>query len=127
MQAGFTVLPNALIRRQHELRLSPIEFNVIVHLLMHWWFADAMPFPSTERISSAIGVSERTVARNFKSLERKGLLRRVPRRSEANHRETNLYDLSLLVAAIGLQAEALLPEREAKKRMAATREVQPPS
>ncbi len=75
---GFVQLPDALIRYQAELQLSPMELCVLLHVLRFWWRADEYPHPPISLLAREIGVSRRTVERAVVSLERKGLVVRGP-------------------------------------------------
>lgn len=102
---GFTILPNQLLtynsKAAENERISPSEFFVLCQLLLHWWSARDMPFPSKATISDRTGLSARQVQRTLGSLEKKGLLRRVARYGKNNAgRMSNAYDLSLLVQAL---------------------------
>lgn len=108
---GFTILPNQLLtynsKAAEKDKISPSEFFVLCQLLLHWWSARDMPFPSKATISERTGLSARQVQRTLGSLEKKGLLRRVARFGKANAgRMSNAYDLSLLVQALNALASA---------------------
>jgi predicted transcriptional regulator len=102
---GFTILPNQLLtynsKAAEEEKISPSEFFVLCQLLLHWWSARDMPFPSKSTISERTGLSSRQVQRTLGSLEKKGLLKRVARFGKANAgRMSNAYDLSSLVRTL---------------------------
>jgi hypothetical protein len=44
IRAGFQVLPDALIRGQHLLKLSAMDVVVIANLNQAWWFEDSLPY-----------------------------------------------------------------------------------
>lgn len=98
--AGFTPVPNTLMRAQAKLGLSPTEVVVVLNILLHWWERDRMPFPSTPAIAKRSGLSVRTVQRSLKSLEEKGLIGRVRERNEQNKNKRARYDLSGLREAL---------------------------
>ena len=60
---GWTAVPIALLFLQGKLKISPIEMNVLINLLMHWWKLDQLPYPSQDAIAYRIGVSKRTIQR----------------------------------------------------------------
>jgi hypothetical protein len=61
MKHGYTMLPNLLLRAQGRLNIGHAEFNVLVHLVEHWWDADKNPYPAKELIARRMGVSPRTI------------------------------------------------------------------
>jgi DNA-binding transcriptional regulator YhcF (GntR family) len=98
--AGFTPVPNTLMRAQAKLGLSPTEIVVLLNILLHWWERDRMPFPSTPAIAKRSGLSVRTVQRGLRSLEKKGLIGRVRARNEQNRNKRAHYDLDGLRDAL---------------------------
>lgn len=75
--SGFTVVPNSLIRAQAELGLTPNDIVVLLNLLVHWWHHDRLPFPRTNVIAKRTGLSQRTVQRALKSLQKNGLVVKI--------------------------------------------------
>lgn len=102
--AGFTIVPNHLLGINEfvdeENKLSPTEMVVLLQILMAWWSAERMPFPSKSTISSRAGLSARQVQRALAALERKGILQRHARYGEDNARRSNQYNLVDLVAKV---------------------------
>lgn len=98
MEAGWTVVPSVIFERQDALGLDPVDINIIMHLAMHWWFADNLPRPSKKRLAKAMRVNESTVRRHIKRLEELGFISRVARFS-ANHggQGANFYQLDGLI------------------------------
>ena len=101
---GYLAVPEVLLRGQHRLGLTSTEMLVLINILLHWWRADSMPFPSNRKIAKRMGVDIRTVQRACQQLEEKKL---IDRRVKINHdSETNAYssirwiDLSKLVARL---------------------------
>ncbi|KAF2991282.1 helix-turn-helix domain-containing protein [Methylocystis sp. MJC1] len=76
---GFTQLPNLLLYAQARLKISPTQFNVLLHLVQHWWDADKAPHPKIETIARRMGKSERMVLRYLDGLEKAGLIKREHR------------------------------------------------
>lgn len=111
--AGWTCIPNILIRRQKTLGIDPLDLNILLHLLTYWWEDENHPHPSKETLAQAIGVSASTIQRRIRAMEAGGLLKRVERRREGNRSETNLYDLTPLRAILEPHAEFELEERKA--------------
>jgi len=71
---GWVAVPVALIRYQKILKISSMEMNVLLNLLMHWWDKDKPPFPSQIAMAERIGVSTRTIQRNLNTLCQKELI-----------------------------------------------------
>lgn len=111
--AGWTCIPNILIRRQKTLGLDSIDLNILLHLLTYWWEDENHPHPSKDTLAKAIGISPSTVQRRIRQMHAGGLLKRVERRREGNRSETNLYDLTPLRALLEPHAELELAERKA--------------
>ena len=78
LNAGFQVVPNVLIRAQHELGLGAMDVLVLLNLNLHWWRSDRPPFTRPAVIANRMGVSKRTVERRLSFLERKGFIERLP-------------------------------------------------
>lgn len=98
MDAGWTVLPTVLIEQQREMRLDPIDMNILLHLASYWWLSDKKPHPSKKTIASAMGIHPRTVQRHIANLEKKQLIKREQRRIMGKRSETNLYHFDGLIA-----------------------------
>ncbi len=78
MDGGFQVVPDVLLKYQKRLGLQPLDLGIVLNIMMHWWTADEKPFPRMKMIADRMGVSPRTVERRVKSMEKAGLLRRLP-------------------------------------------------
>ena len=74
LDAGFQILPDALIRGQHLLKLSATDLVVIANLNQAWWFADRQPYLKPHTIAKRMGVSERSVQRSLSRLRERGFL-----------------------------------------------------
>ena len=72
--SGFTAVPNSLIRAQVGLGLTPNDIVVVLNILVHWWSSDRLPFPRTSVIAKRTGLSQRTIQRSLKTLQKKGLV-----------------------------------------------------
>ncbi|PHQ66923.1 MAG: hypothetical protein COB92_06190 [Robiginitomaculum sp.] len=77
VSSGFTAVPNALIKSQSHLGITASELNVLLNLLLHWWFKSDLPFPSSNTISRRTGMEIRTVQRHLKSLRRKNYIEKI--------------------------------------------------
>ena len=95
---GFTPFPSTLLFAQAELGLTPIEMNIILNLLVHWWEKDKFPYPSQKAIAYRIGVSTRTVQRILLDLEEKNLIiRQRTNREDKIYKGRNIYNLEPLI------------------------------
>lgn len=113
IDAGYTAVPDVLIKYQQRLKLKPLDINVLLHLLSYWWRREELPRPSKKSLAVAIGVDPSTIRRCLKKLEASGYLTRVQRRTPAGSRP-NTYDLAGLVTI--LQPLALEEMAEIQKR-----------
>lgn len=77
VDAGFVAVPNALVRAQDKLGLSPTDLVVLLNILMHWWHRDRRPTPRSTAIAKRSGIGHRTVQRSLRRLEKLGLLQRI--------------------------------------------------
>lgn len=82
IKAGFQVLPDALIRGQHLLKLNAMDVVVIANLNQAWWYKDRRPYLQPHTIAKRMGVSERSVQRSLSRLRNKGFLRQVRKRQD---------------------------------------------
>jgi hypothetical protein len=96
--AGFTAVPNHLLSINQFLdkkhRLSSTELLILLQILSSWWHADQLPFPSKSTIARRLGLSARQVQRALKTLEQKGIIKRIAR---LKGRNSNTFDLTGLV------------------------------
>jgi predicted transcriptional regulator len=98
---GFTPFPSTLLFAQAELGLTPIEMNIILNLLVHWWEKDKYPYPSQKAIAYRMGVSSRTVQRTLLDLEEKKLIiRQRTSRENKVYRGRNIYNLEPLIETL---------------------------
>lgn len=114
--AGWTAIPNILVYRQRSLGLTPIDLNILLHLMTYWWQDDKKPHPSKATLAQAIGVSSGTIQKRIRDMEAAGFIKRIERRRKNNRSETNEYDLSPLRDLLLPHAQEELRER--KKRHA---------
>lgn len=104
VSAGFTILPNHLLALNQfvaeDKKLTPTEMFVLLQVLLAWWSASRLPFPSKAAIADRTGLSPRQVQRALAALECKGYLTRTARYIGGRGRTTNAYDPKGLVSAI---------------------------
>jgi hypothetical protein len=62
LKLGYTMLPNLLLQAQGRLGISPLQLNVLVQLIQHWWDADSDPFLAKETIARRMGKSPRQIS-----------------------------------------------------------------
>lgn len=113
LNGGFVVIPSALLRFQHQLKIDSNEMVVLLNLLMSWWKSDDMPYPRTSTLAHRIGVSTRTVQRQLQSLEDKELIKRiwVPS-AKPDERASAKYDLSGTVSKLKVLGCEVHPARK---------------
>jgi DNA-binding transcriptional regulator YhcF (GntR family) len=106
-ERGFAQIPNYLLLANQFLdpRLSPVELLVLIQLTGTWWRKADLPFPSVATLATRCGVSGRQVQRAIAQLEKRELLKRVPRRSQGII-ASNAYDLAPLVTILERIAKA---------------------
>lgn len=107
---GFVGVPAVFLRRMSSVGgygLTPAEAMFIIQVMSYKWSADA-PFPAYKSIAERIGVSEVYARKLAKSLEQKGLLRRIRQKGTMNR-----YDLSPLFDALAKEVNELDKEKGA--------------
>lgn len=77
LDAGWTSVPNALLKYAGELKLDPTETLVLIYLMRFWWRARDLPYPSISKTSEEMGVSRKTMTKKFASLREKGFIKLV--------------------------------------------------
>jgi hypothetical protein len=98
-----------LLRAQARLKITPVEMNVIMQMVEHWWHADSDPWPKKETIALRMRKSPRMIQRYITSLEKKGIVTRVERFKGKKRQTSNAYSLA------GLVKKLILLEPEFKK------------
>lgn len=97
MEAGWTVFPTILLEKQATLGLSPVDVNILLHLVSYWWTAENKPHPSKKTIAAAMGITPRTVQRRIAAMEGAKLIQRQERRISKEGSKTNLYHFDGLI------------------------------
>jgi DNA-binding MarR family transcriptional regulator len=77
VRAGWTTVPNTLLKNAYRMNLDPTETLTLIYLLRFWWNAEGMPYPSISKTSVEMGVTRKTMAKKFASLQEKGLIKLV--------------------------------------------------
>jgi len=116
LAAGWTVLPLAILRRQKDLGLDPVDINIILHLVSYWWEPERRPYPSKQAIAECIGRSTSTVQRRIAALEEAGLIVREYRYHEKHGQITNVYHLDGLIKAAIPYAKEMLEVKSKRKK-----------
>lgn len=112
MAAGYTLIPNVLLERQRALGLDPVDLNILLYIISHWWTADSRAFLSKETIAAAVGRSARTVQRRVNRMKNDGILSTVARFTATGRRTANAFDLSKLATEAAPFAKELLADRK---------------
>jgi hypothetical protein len=94
---GYTVLPSILFKGQAKLKLTPMQLNVLLHILEAWWEADRLPFLSKETISGRMRKNPRTVQRILTQLEKAGFIKRIERFDGPKRQTSNYFQPAGLV------------------------------
>lgn len=97
IEAGWTVLPAALIEHQRALGIDAVDINIILHLANRWWTADNRPMPSKKSIAEAMNIDPSTVRRRIQAMEKAGFIQREERRVSKVGSKTNIYHLDGLI------------------------------
>jgi predicted transcriptional regulator len=114
MKFGYTPLPNLLLKAQGKLKITPMQFNVLVQVVEHWWEAERDPYPAKDTIARRMNKSPRQVQRYLTELEHAGMIRRIARYSGKNAQINNAYSFDGLIKKL----KALEPEfsKEAEQK-----------
>ena len=114
MKFGYTPLPNLLLRAQGKLKITPMQFNVLVQVVEHWWEAERNPYPAKDTIARRMNKSSRQVQRYLTQLEKAGMIRRIARHSGKKAQISNAYSFDGLIKKL----KALEPEfsKEAEQK-----------
>lgn len=79
LDAGFSIVPDVLLKYQHRLNLSPFDVVLLLNIAAHWWKASELPYPRLSKLAERMGTTPRTIERRVAALEKTGLLRRLPK------------------------------------------------
>jgi hypothetical protein len=97
LEAGFTVLPNILLRYQSSLTITAPELNFICQIWYHWW-TEKDAYPALATVAKRMGAKDvGTLRRISRSLQQKGYLLVRDRLSTAKGQLSSEYDFSALV------------------------------
>ena len=124
IEAGWTVLPAALIEHQKALGIDAIDINIILHLANRWWTADNRPMPSKVTIATAMSIDPSTVRRRIQRMEKAGFIRREERRVSKVGSRTNIYHLDGLIEELKPFAAEMVKQKNARMAERAARYAQ---
>ncbi|HVT11102.1 MAG TPA: helix-turn-helix domain-containing protein [Fimbriimonadaceae bacterium] len=79
VEEGFTPISTFFLDHYAQVGLTAQEFTLVAHLMRFKW-DERHPFPSFEILATRTGCSYSAVRGHARSLENKGLLRRVRRK-----------------------------------------------
>ncbi len=123
LDAGWTVIPSALIRGLPLLHIGAGELAVLISLIDYWWAPNDPPWPSKKALAERLNVSQKTIQRQLAVLKQEGLIVSEARHRAGGGQTSNRYDLTPLVAKLeGIAAALKKADAEAAKvKRAATR------
>lgn len=117
---GWTALPNVIFKRADALGLDSADIALILTLASFWWYEGNNPHPSKKTLGKSLSLNPRSIQRRIAKLEACGFIKRIPRSSVADGRQSNFYDFSGLIEAAKPYAINELNEKqdnEAKKQL----------
>jgi DNA-binding MarR family transcriptional regulator len=91
IQAGWLIIPSIILERQQGLGLDATDVNILLHLARHWWTSEKLPYPSKRTIAECMGIDPSTVRRHLADMEKRGIIKRVPRSNRKFGQQTNQY------------------------------------
>ncbi len=117
---GFTVVSNLFLQwaGATKPRLTSTEQLLIIHILSFKWGEDH-PYPGIKTLADRLGLSERAIQQNLKSLKAKGMLEIEKGPGKRGLGATNRYDLTPLfqkLVAVRLAMEKQRRKKEAEER-----------
>jgi DNA-binding MarR family transcriptional regulator len=115
VKLGYTTIPSLLLRAQAKLKITPVQFNVLMQVIEHWWDADEDPWPSKDTIARRMRKSPRMVQRYLSELEKKGLVSRIKRFKGKKRQTSNAYSLAGLVRKLKEVEPEFTKERDQKR------------
>jgi DNA-binding transcriptional ArsR family regulator len=106
---GFTPVPSVFLDHYWKMKVTPTEAMVVVHLLSYKW-TPKHPYPRLRVIADKMGLTPTTVRSYLRSLEKKNLVKRIPRSGQSNE-----FDLNPLFAKLE-EIVKLEPPRKPSRR-----------
>ena len=97
LDAGFTSVPNILLRYRANLGIKPKHLSLIIDIMSFKWDKDS-PFPSYSTLAHRAGIEERSIKRITQDLEELNLLIKDPRFDEETGAQiTTIFDFRPLI------------------------------
>lgn len=117
IKAGWSTVPDTILKHQHRLGLTSVDLVIILQVAKHWWEANNLPRPGIASIARSMKLSARHVRRRLKALERAGLVE-VRHRYEPGTKsyKASVYSFKGLIKRATAMAAADLDEREHRSR-----------
>jgi len=75
---GYTQVANRFLEYYHKLGITQEEAMFVIHCVKYKWTIES-PYPSLATIAKAMGISRNSVQRYARSLQNKGLIKRIRR------------------------------------------------
>ncbi|WP_020407045.1 helix-turn-helix domain-containing protein [Hahella ganghwensis] len=116
IEAGWTLIPNALLVHQASLGLSPMDLNILLQIARYWWEPDNHPFPAKKTLADCIGVTPRAIQKRIQEMEKAQFIERIERRESKSGSKTNIYRLTPLIKALLPYSKDMIAERENRKQ-----------
>lgn len=114
---GWTAVPTVLFFVQYDKKLSPLTFNTLLNLIVHWWDVQEWPHPSMESLAIRMGVSVRSVQRSINELEKANLLDKKPTaKNDKKYGGRNIYDLTKLVDYLDTMGPSVATQVRSNKK-----------
>lgn len=98
LDAGFTTVPNLVLRHYAHLGITPAEMMFTIHIWEFWW-TEKEPYPALSTIADRMNMTRRNVRKYVQSLRDKGMLI-VTERFDNSGQTTSEYDFSPLIRAV---------------------------
>ena len=115
--AGWTGIPSVRLHYQAQLGLDPVDLNILLQIIKHWWYDQNLPRPSKASIAKAIGRDPRTVQRHLAALEERGSIERIRRvNDEHGGQGANEYRLDGLIKAATPYAKEEKSRRDNRRK-----------
>lgn len=109
-EAGYTMIPNALIEAKVRLGISHLEMDILVNVI--YFIRPQGYFPNFKHLADRVGIEKRSLRRSFEALEKKGILKRE-RMMTAQGREYTRINLKPLIDKINARYDTI--EKRLKK------------
>jgi predicted transcriptional regulator len=113
---GWVTLPSTILEAQADLKLEPVDINIILHLANYWWTKEKKPYPSKSTIAKRMNRSPNAIQKRIARLEKMGLVQRIKRfDKDSNGQLSNMYELGGLIEKAKPYAKEIMKLR--KKQM----------